>query len=181
MARKFRIDMAGRRYGRLTGLRFHHRDAGGHAHWLFGCDCGAELVADGGNVRSGNTASCGCLHRERSAARLTVHGHRAGRRHDPTYRAWQAMNGAAGDAVCAGWRGGYPAFFADLGERPAGTVLRRVDEAGGWAPGNCRWVASSRPARAAQPPAAPSPARAASSQSRSAPAAAAAIAASIAR
>lgn len=154
MARKVRIDMTGLRYGRLVGVAFSHTSRSGRAQWLFSCDCGSEHVADGGNVRSGGTASCGCLHREVCAARLTVHGRRAAKRHDPTYRAWQEINtycsnpaspryrdfGGAGLRVCAAWTRDFERFLKDVGERPAGMNLVRLDATTGFEPGNCRWA-----------------------------------------
>jgi len=156
--------MAGLRFGRLVGVAYSHTGRGGRAHWLFLCDCGAETVADGTNVRSGGTASCGCLHREISAERLTTHGHRGAGRHGPTYRAWQLMNGSCGNpavagwkhcggrgiAVAARWRHDYPAFLADMGERPAGTVLARRDAGADFSTANCFWAdGRSRAERAA--------------------------------
>ena len=164
MSYKILIDMAGDRHGRLVGLAYSHRSRSGHAHWLFACDCGAQVVVNGANVRAGNTTSCGCAHREISAARLLVHGRRAARRHDATYRAWQTMNadctnpeasgydrcGRRGVRVCPVWRGDFPRFLEDLGERPNGTVLCRSDESADFAPANCMWApARSREARAA--------------------------------
>lgn len=154
MARKIRIDMRGLRFGRLVGLDFVH-SAHGHAYWRFACDCGAETVADGTPVRAGRTQSCGCLHREICAARLLKHGRRARRRHDPTYRAWQAINtvctnpdspryrdfGARGIAVCPEWAGNFEAFLTDMGERPADRILARIDTDADFGPDNCRWVA----------------------------------------
>jgi hypothetical protein len=151
---KLRIDMTGVRAGRLVGVAFSHKSRSGHAHWLFACDCGAETVADGASVRSGNTTSCGCLHREISAARLTVHGRRAGKRHDATYRAWQVMNdhcanpassgwkrcGGRGVQVCRAWRTDFERFLADMGERPVGAILTRTDPRADFAPGACRWA-----------------------------------------
>lgn len=145
--------MTGMRYGRLVGVG-HAHTLHGHAHWLFQCDCGTEVVINGTSVRAGKTSSCGCLHREISAARLTVHGRRAQKRHDPTYRAWQAMNdscanraspkfrdcGARGVRVCADWESDFEAFVTDLGERPEGSVLVRVDRSGDFQPENCRWA-----------------------------------------
>ena len=156
--------MTGLRFGRLVAIAFSHANRGGRAQWLFACDCGSETIADGGNVRGGSTASCGCLHREISAARLTTHGHRAGKRHGPTYRAWQLMNnscadplssgwkhcGARGIAVAPCWRSDFPAFLRDMGERPADAVLTRTDPAVGFSPGNCHWAEGrSRAERAA--------------------------------
>jgi hypothetical protein len=145
--------MAGVRYGRLVGVRYAGRRRT-HAYWVFRCDCGVETVANGAAVRAGRTSSCGCLHREISAARLTTHGHRARKRHDATYRAWQEINtycahegspryrdfGGQGVAVGATWREDFEAFLADMGERPRGTMLVRLDAAGDFEPGNCRWT-----------------------------------------
>lgn len=155
--------MAGRRFGRLLGIAFSHAAPNGRAHWLFACDCGGRVIADGGNVRRGGTSSCGCLHREISAARLTVHGRRAGKRHDATYRAWQEIHtlcgnpaapryprfGGAGATVCQAWDD-FERFLADMGERPARTVLARKDAAAGFGPSNCHWQpVRTRAARAA--------------------------------
>ncbi len=153
MGWKIRIEMAGTRYGRLVGLDFSHSQAG-HAYWLFVCDCGKRIIANGAAVRAGKTASCGCLHREICAERLTVHGRRARKRHDATYRAWQEINtycqnpaspryryfGRLGVAVCADWVSDFERFAEDMGERPAGTVLSRVDGDGDFTPDNCRWT-----------------------------------------
>ncbi|WP_380785483.1 hypothetical protein [Sphingomonas sp. R86521] len=137
---KIRIDMTGLRYGRLVGVRFAHKSRSGHAHWLFACDCGNEVVAAGGNVRSGSTASCGCLHREISAARLTDHGHRARQRHNGTYRAWQRMKiEHEPGAISPVWSAQYVRFLADMGERPADTVLERIEKSRPFCSANCRW------------------------------------------
>ena len=150
--RKVRIDMVGVRHGRLVGLSFVETGRQ-HAHWRFQCDCGEITIADGAAVRAGRTTSCGCMHSELSAARLTVHGHRAGRRHDPTYRAWQQIKaycthpanprfrefGGRGIGVDPRWVTDFEAFLADLGERPVGTVLGRLDPEDDFRPGNCCW------------------------------------------
>ena len=154
MARRDRIDMVGVRCGRLVGLSYVETGRQ-HAHWLFLCDCGETTIADGAAVRYGKTASCGCLHREVCAARLTKHGHRAAKRHNTTYRAWQQINtyctntgspryrdfGAKGIAVDPRWSSDYEAFLADMGERPQGTILDRRNKADHFRADNCLWVA----------------------------------------
>ena len=156
MGRRVLIDMTGVRHGRLLGISYSHRGPSGHAHWHFVCDCGTMVTVDASRVRSGNTTSCGCRHREISAARLTTHGHRAAKRHDATYRAWQSMKdgclnpasprygtaGAHGIAVCPEWSDDYERFLADMGRRPPGTTLERVDAGAGYAPHNCIWRAT---------------------------------------
>jgi len=145
--------MVGVRCGRLTGAAFSHTSPGGRAHWRFSCDCGGEVVADGCNVRSGGMSSCGCLHREVSAARLTAHGHRAAKRHDATYRAWQGMRAdayASEKPVCLSWAESYQHFLDDMGERPPETVLTLRDPGAGFSRDNCCWRAvRSRARRAA--------------------------------
>ncbi len=145
--------MVGLRFGRLLGVAYHDTPRH-HAYWRFKCDCGETTIANGAAVRAGRTQSCGCLHREISAERLTLHGHRAKKRHDPTYRAWQQINtyctntasprfrdfGAQGIAVAPRWAENYELFLADMGERPPGKILVRLDPNRDFMPGNCRWA-----------------------------------------
>ena len=58
------IDLTGQRFGRLVVVRregAYAHDNRTNAKWLCRCDCGAEKVVIGMNLRSGNTKSCGCL------------------------------------------------------------------------------------------------------------------------
>lgn len=136
------IDETGNRYGRLTVLR-RGPDQDKAATWTCRCDCGNECTTTGTRLRGGSTKSCGCLTR--------THGH-AGNQ-TATYNTWLAMKtrctnpnqasyvyyGDVGITVCDAWMNSFEAFLDDMGERPEGRTLDRINPFGNYEPGNCKW------------------------------------------
>lgn len=132
------------------------------------CSCGNGVVTRLTNVKRGDVKSCGCLKRERATAlghANKKHGHAsswgAGKGPSPEYKSWESMKrrclspaspdypnyGGRGITVCDEWRDSFGAFLADMGPRPRGHTLDRIDPNGGYTPKNCRWSTAVQQAR----------------------------------
>lgn len=147
-------NLTGQVFGRLTAKNYiTHFGPSQRAAWECSCSCGAIIMVTSGNLRSGNTQSCGCFRIEVTIARSTTHG----LRHTPEYPVWHDMcrrchdprvksyhwYGKKGIFVCLRWREDFSAFYADMGPRPSPKhSVERRDGNLGYSPENCYWGTS---------------------------------------
>lgn len=154
------IDLAGQKFGRWTVVRRAENTAQGQARWLCRCECGNSKVLKSILIRRGISRSCGCLHDEVVTVRSTKHGHANAGAISPTYHSWAGMvarcssekhknfqnYGGRGIKVCERWLT-FANFLADMGEKPPGTSLDRINGNGNYEPSNCRWATATQQSR----------------------------------
>lgn len=153
MAGSRKIDLTGKRFGRLVVIREAGRKRK-EAAWECLCECGNTTIVNGYALRSGHTNSCGCYAIKRSKESNTKHGmfgtliyrtyaNMKNRCYNPKYYLFSHYGGK-GVTVCDEWLGdrGFQTFYQwsiENGYRK-GLSIDRIDNEKNYCPDNCRWV-----------------------------------------
>jgi hypothetical protein len=150
--------MVGKKFGEWLALARAEKDASGKPRHLVRCSCGNERTISSYSLIHGHSTRC------RSCVR-TTHGESGGRGgsgsgQSPTYLSWCKMlsrvRGTTGSeyqaeryvplGVAPRWLK-YENFLADMGPRPPGYSIDRIDNEVGYSPKNCRWATPTQQSR----------------------------------
>lgn len=143
-------NLEGMRFSRLTVVSLAGRDKHGKYTWNCACDCGNTKITDTGQLNSGMTKSCGCIHREQLKERNKTHGLSK----TPIYNVWCSMKnrvdsensksfadyGKRGIKYCDKWST-FEGFYDDMNQTyENGLSIERIDVNGDYCKGNCKWI-----------------------------------------
>lgn len=142
-----KVELTGKKFGKIITLKDSgKRNICGNVIWKCKCECGNIKEIDSHSLLNGNTKSCGC-------STNLKHGHTSNKgKNSKTYYCWASMKsrclnknhvryknyGGRGISICKEWLL-FENFLSDMGEKPDGLSIDRINNNGNYKSSNCKW------------------------------------------
>ena len=127
-----RVNLLDQTFGQLTVIGFGGR-RNGQTMWVCRCECGNVAEYHAGNLRAGRSSKC--VQCQLDALQQTKKNYSHGYSNTSTYRAW---TGTRRYGRCKRWEK-FENFLEDMGERPEGSRLVRLDRKRPYSKSNAVW------------------------------------------